>query len=304
MIPFIVALALATSGGSANWSTDFAEVQAQAKASGKPILANFTGSDWCPYCQDLQTEVFQTAEFKTWAAKNVILFEADFPQKKKLSDSLTKQNESLAKKYGIRSFPTVLFLNAKGEILAESGYQRGGPKLWTRDAQKRVSAGIEAIRTAGPWPAIVPKNMPAQADLRGKKMPTREVGTLILGTKPKFDKVTVIDLWATWCGPCIELMPEVDRWAKKYKGQIDFIGVSNEEADVVKAFFKEKKVSYAISSDPDQKIQEAFGVGGIPFVIVVSPDGIVRWQGIPVDPRDPLTEAVLDKIVAASKLKS
>ncbi len=302
MIPLIVALTLIAAGDSPGWNTDFASVQAQSKASGKPILANFTGSDWCPYCIDLKSEVFETPEFKSWAAKNVVLFEADFPQKRKLPKNLEEQNNALAQKYGIRSFPTVLFLTPQGDILAASGYQRGGPDRWTQDARQRIDAGITAIKNAGPWPVVVPKDMPAEVDGRGKKLPVREFGTLILGQKPKFDKVTVIDLWATWCGPCIEMMPEVERWAKKYKGKIDFIGVSNEEADVVKKFVKDHKISYAISSDPSQKLMEAFRVGGIPFMIVVSPDGIVRWQGVPGDPRDPLTDKVLDKIVAASKL--
>jgi protein disulfide-isomerase len=122
------------------WFTSLSLAQAEAKKAGKPILADFTGSDWCPWCIKLRTEVFNTKLFKEWAVKNVILLEVDFPQSKPQDDATKKANRDLAAKYKIEGYPTVLFLTVDGKVLGKSGYQPGGPAPWTAKAQKMLNA--------------------------------------------------------------------------------------------------------------------------------------------------------------------
>ncbi|MCA9777431.1 MAG: thioredoxin family protein, partial [Candidatus Eremiobacteraeota bacterium] len=62
------------------WLTDWEAAKAQAQRTNKPILINFTGSDWCGWCIRLKKEVFSQEEFKSWAGQKVVLFEADFPR--------------------------------------------------------------------------------------------------------------------------------------------------------------------------------------------------------------------------------
>jgi len=121
------------------WLSSYPEAVKQSKKTGKPILANFTGSDWCHWCTVLDKEVFLKAEFKSWAKKNVILLELDFPMKKKLSAATVKQNDGLAKKYGIQGYPTILFLKADGSKIGDSGYMDGGPKAWIKHADSVIS---------------------------------------------------------------------------------------------------------------------------------------------------------------------
>ncbi|MBI4566959.1 MAG: thioredoxin family protein [Planctomycetes bacterium] len=116
------------------WLTSYDEAVAQSKKTGKPILADFTGSDWCGWCIKLKEEVFSKPEFGKWAAGNVVLLELDFPRKKELPKPLTEQNKKLAAKYGIRGYPTVLFLDEEGEPFGRSGYIEGGPKAWCANA--------------------------------------------------------------------------------------------------------------------------------------------------------------------------
>ncbi len=118
------------------WLTDLKEAMDLAEKTKKPILADFTGSDWCGWCIKLKEEVFSTPEFRKWAKENVILLELDYPLAKPQSDELRKQNEELKTKYEIAGYPTILFLDAKGNVLARSGYKRGGPVAWTEDAEK------------------------------------------------------------------------------------------------------------------------------------------------------------------------
>ncbi len=126
-------LVAADKGGSDKWLVNFEEAKALAKKTGKPILADFTGSDWCGYCIKLKGEVFDTAEFKKFASENVILLELDFPRKKAQSEEEKKQNRALAEKYGIRGYPTILLLDADGKQIGKSGYKKGGPKPWIED---------------------------------------------------------------------------------------------------------------------------------------------------------------------------
>ncbi len=120
------------------WMTDFKAACAAAKKAKKPILADFTGSDWCSWCIKLKDEVFKTPEFKEWAAKHVILLELDYPKQKEQSDELKEQNEGLRTKYQIKGYPTILFLDAKGKVLGRSGYIKGGPEAWLKDANKQL----------------------------------------------------------------------------------------------------------------------------------------------------------------------
>jgi protein disulfide-isomerase len=108
------------------WLTNFEEAKKQAAETGRPILVDFSGSDWCGWCIKLDKEVFAQEAFKTYAAENLILFLADFPRSTPQSDEVKAQNQALSQTYGVRGFPTVLLLDATGEVLEKTGYQAGG----------------------------------------------------------------------------------------------------------------------------------------------------------------------------------
>lgn len=110
---------------AAEWSTDYAKALATAKAQNKRVLLDFTGSDWCGPCIQFKKAVFSRPEFAAYAEKNLVLVEVDYPQRKQQSPTLVKQNERLAKQYGIeeKGYPTVVLLDPNGEILREfNGY--------------------------------------------------------------------------------------------------------------------------------------------------------------------------------------
>src|SRR4030088_868823 len=125
---FLVLLAwLATSAGAfaADWQTDYEKALAMAKSQNKRVLLDFTGSDWCGPCIGLRKSVFLRPDFSAYAGKNLVLVEIDYPQRKKQSDELKKQNEKLSKQYGIdeKGFPTVVLLDPAGKVVREfTGY--------------------------------------------------------------------------------------------------------------------------------------------------------------------------------------
>lgn len=112
------------------WLDNFEEAKLQASESKVPILVNFSGSDWCGWCQRLANEVFTKETFIKFANDSLILFEADFPRYKSLSDTIAKQNQALATQFGIRGFPTILLLDGEGNEIGRTGYQPGGAEVY------------------------------------------------------------------------------------------------------------------------------------------------------------------------------
>jgi thioredoxin-related protein len=118
------------------WTNDFTKAKSVAAEKKLPILALFTGSDWCPWCMKLNSEILSTDDFKTYAKDNLVLFIADFPRKSELPKEIKKQNEDLADKYKIPGFPTVVLMDATGKDLGQLGYQEGGGKVFVESVKK------------------------------------------------------------------------------------------------------------------------------------------------------------------------
>jgi len=117
------------------WLTDFDEAKVQALEEKKPILIDFTGSDWCGWCVKLEKEVFSQTDFLKFASDSLILVEIDFPKKKVQSEELKIQNKALAEKYSISGFPTVLLLSPEAELIEKTGYLSGGAKVYVSHIQ-------------------------------------------------------------------------------------------------------------------------------------------------------------------------
>ena len=101
---------------SLTWYTDVMKANEISNATGKPIFALFTGSDWCIWCRRLQNNVFSKPEFIEWAKKNVVLLELDFPRNKQQSPELKSQNQQLQQQFKVTGYPTVwMFFLTKDE---------------------------------------------------------------------------------------------------------------------------------------------------------------------------------------------
>jgi thioredoxin-related protein len=115
------------------WTSDFAAAKTKAKADKKYMLVDFTGSDWCIWCKKLHAEVFDKETFKTEAPKRFVLVELDYPREKNLPEKLKAQNSELAKRYEIRGYPTVLLMDAEGQVIAHTGYRPDGPDKYMKE---------------------------------------------------------------------------------------------------------------------------------------------------------------------------
>jgi thioredoxin-related protein len=119
------------------WLTDFNKAKTQADTSEKYILLNFSGSDWCGPCIRLHKEVFESETFMSYAQKNLVLVNADFPRlrKNQLSKEQQKLNNALADQYNPQGhFPFTVLVDSKGKVEKTwDGYPNETPDKFLSD---------------------------------------------------------------------------------------------------------------------------------------------------------------------------
>ena len=134
------------------WLTNIDQAIAQSMETEKPIMLFFTGSDWCGWCKKLKKAVFDTETFKKWAAKNVILFELDYPRRTPQDPSIKEQNRQLQQTFRsvVRGYPTVLIFDIERDydegqkkadgikIHGKMGYM-GDPNSFINTAKNHIS---------------------------------------------------------------------------------------------------------------------------------------------------------------------
>ena len=136
------ALAAGVFAMPAGFTDDFDAALKKAADENKTVLALFTGSDWCIWCKRLEGEVLSQKAFSDEVGKTFVPVFLDFPSDKSLvKEATAKRNKELSEKYTIRGFPTVLLLDAKGEVLAKTGYQKGGPEKYLAHVKGLVQNG-------------------------------------------------------------------------------------------------------------------------------------------------------------------
>ena len=124
----------------------------------------------------------------------------------------------------------------------------------------------------------------------------------------KGKQVVVVEFWATWCPPCRASIPHLTELQKKFK-DVRFVGVSDEDATVVKKFVAKmgEKMDYAVAVDKERKTSagymEAYGIGGIPHAFIVDLHGQVVWNGHPMDGLEQALQEVVSGKFDIAKVK-
>lgn len=126
-----LALAATVLQAAPPWPSDFAKAKETAKQLNRPILLDFTGSDWCTWCWKFKSEVLDTKEFVEYAKDHLVLVEVDFPQRKPLPTLQREANRDLKDSYKVGGYPTFVLVDPSGKELGrQRGYAAGGPSVF------------------------------------------------------------------------------------------------------------------------------------------------------------------------------
>lgn len=118
--------------------------------------------------------------------------------------------------------------------------------------------------------------------IRGQSAPALDVEKWLSGQPPDTaGKFVLIDLWATWCGPCRRSIPELNEFQRVFSDRLVVIGVT-EEAELDVRQMKSPVIEYAVAVDMQGRMNHELEVTAIPYCILVDPKGVVRYEGNPL----------------------
>lgn len=122
----------------------------------------------------------------------------------------------------------------------------------------------------------------------GKKAPQFDVAGLLggrLSLGEHLGKVVVVDFWATWCGPCRQMMPHLSSLQERRGDDgLVVLGLTEEGPDKVRPFLKQNPVSYSVGVDA-QSVNASYGVTSLPTAVVVGRDGRIVDVVVGAGPR-------------------
>jgi sulfatase modifying factor 1 len=107
-------------------------------------------------------------------------------------------------------------------------------------------------------------------------------------------KVVVLDFWATWCVPCRNELPTIEKLRTEFADSVRVYGVNNEDATTVKEFVRKNRYQMSVLMDSHQQVQRLYGVSAIPTLMILDRQGVIRK--LYVGSRD---EATLRKAIQA-----
>jgi thiol-disulfide isomerase/thioredoxin len=157
-------------------------------------------------------------------------------------------------------------------------------------ANDEAAADRAAIRQPGTGKALWARSF------LDKKMPEFVVEKWLNGEPDHRGKFVLIDFWATWCGPCREAIPELNRFQAEFGDHLVVIGITDEPEAVVRKMV-DPKIEYTVAIDTQSRTKKAMEVTGIPHILIIDPRGIVRWEGFPFLPGYELTDKVVADII-------
>lgn len=91
-------------------------------------------------------------------------------------------------------------------------------------------------------------------------------------------KVVYVDFWASWCGPCIQSFPFMNKLENEFKDKgLAVVAINlDEELGDAKAFVTEHPVDFSIATDPEQQCAKQFQVKAMPSSYLIDRNGVIR----------------------------
>jgi thiol-disulfide isomerase/thioredoxin len=156
-----------------------------------------------------------------------------------------------------------------------------GPLLRTEAGQRLLGGLLAANAPAPPAGVAVARRGDRVASLSLQRLD----GARIALPDDFLGRPLLVNVWASWCGPCIEEMPELQRFAAAQgSGGVQVVGIALDDAANVREFLKRVPVSYAVALDApgpaDAGVRLGNPQGVLPYSVLLSPDGTLLKQRI------------------------
>jgi thiol-disulfide isomerase/thioredoxin len=143
-----------------------------------------------------------------------------------------------------------------------------------------IIAGVAIVATACSSAAesgVISSTVPSNVEIAPSfSVPTSDGGEFSLAEHMANDgRPIFLNLWASWCFPCREEMPAIDRSAQEFP-KVAFIGVSVQDSrSDAEAFAEEIGVTYLLGFDEQDAVDGAYEPLGLPASYLISSDGII-----------------------------
>jgi thiol-disulfide isomerase/thioredoxin len=236
------------------WLTDLDAAKAQGVKENKPVLVDFTGSDWCPPCKSLHKVVFESPEFAA-AASLYVLVELDFPRNKPQTPELKAKNREWQQKYAVNSFPTVLLLDAKsGDVFGRVGGFGG-------QTAKEYLAKLAAFKNTPEGKSALAKELKSTSERSGRsRVLSQKINEAIAAKDFKAAEAALDEIFADVTGPrkavlpfnkariLIQIDPTAKEQALKYIDEAIALTAGDETMGKSFKAFREKIVSGATAA--------------------------------------------------------
>jgi thiol-disulfide isomerase/thioredoxin len=190
--------------------------------------------------------------------------------------------------YSINAIPRFILLDKNGKIMSPSFNRRpSGPDLLPTleallDGSINESTAITYLKTGFPRESLIGKPSPdfRYPDASGKEHALADFR----------GKYVMVDLWATWCGFCVQEFPHMKTLEEKMRGRaIAFVSIS---VDADKAAWHKYLEEHDLSgvqlyAGEDKSFSAPFDINGIPRFILIAPDGTVIDPNLALRPSNP-----------------
>jgi thiol-disulfide isomerase/thioredoxin len=192
---------------------------------------------------------------------------------------------SIAEKYNASSIPRTIIVDREGII--RWGHTGSSPGLG-----QEITRVIDALIKGLPLDVQSVEGVGADAP----HFSTRLLDGTPFSLEQLTGKVTILDFWATWCGPCIQAMPELIETVQSFdKEKVSLIAVNQgQSTQIINDFIKRKGWDLTVALDMDQSIGKSFKVNAIPHTVIIGTDG--KIQHIQIGYRNGLKDSLTRQI--------
>ena len=208
------------------------------------------------------------------------------------------EKRDLGEAFSVQYIPSYFVIDKSGNVRV-AGAKRDKLEEIVQALLKEDGKPVDPKTLIGKYPKPAEKRLFASHDLRGKEAPKLEVDQWLTDQPNTKGKVVLVEFFATWCVPCQASLAKLHEYQEQFKDDLVIIAISDEPAEKIKEFLGTTQLNFAVASDPKGRMKDALGVQAIPHAMIISTDGVVRWQGFPFSGQDRLSEDMINRILRA-----